>query len=186
MNVVPTALPEVLQIVPDVHRDARGAFFESYNAQRFADAGITARFVQDNVSISSAGTLRGLHFQHPRDQAKLLQVLEGAIFDVAVDVRIGSPDFGRWAGVTLSADNQRQLFVPKGFAHGFYVVSPRAVVVYKCDDYYAPDVQVAVRWNDPDVGIEWPDTAPTLSARDASAKRLCDVDPARLPRYASG
>jgi len=168
MKVVPTdALPDVLIIEPHVHRDPRGFFVESYHAARYREAGIDVTFVQDNQSRSVQGTLRGLHWQvPPRAQAKLVRVVDGEILDVAVDLREDSPTFGRWAAVTLSAENFRQLFVPVGFAHGFLVLSERADIEYKCSDVYDPDAERGLMWNDPALGIEWPIADPILSARD--------------------
>lgn len=167
MRVTPTALPGVVIIEPVVHRDARGFFFESYHAPRYREAGIDVTFVQDNHSRSTRGTLRGLHWQageHP--QAKLVRVLNGEIFDVAVDIRPDSPTFGRWVGVHLSSDNFRQLFVPIGFAHGFCVLSETADVEYKVSDIYHPPSERGVMWNDPAIGIDWPIRDPILSPRD--------------------
>jgi dTDP-4-dehydrorhamnose 3,5-epimerase len=178
----PTRLPGVIRIEPDVHRDARGFFLETYHAQKYAEAGIDVRFVQDNHSRSSRGTLRGLHLQHPRGQAKLVRVLEGTVFDVAVDVRVGSPHFGQWVGFELTAETQHQLFVPAGFAHGFAVTSERADFEYKCSDVYAPECELVVRWDDPAIGIDWPIEAPTLSARDAQAPLLADLTDG-LPKF---
>ena len=168
MIVTPTdTLPDVLIIEPRVFRDDRGFFVETYHAPRYRAAGIDADFVQDNHSRSVRGTLRGLHWQTaPHPQAKLVRVLDGEILDVAVDVRTGSPTFGRWASVTLSADNFRQLFIPAGFAHGFLVVSARADIEYKCTDVYDPAAERGLMWDDPELGIEWPTAAPILSARD--------------------
>jgi dTDP-4-dehydrorhamnose 3,5-epimerase len=168
MIVTPTdTLPDVLIIEPRVFRDDRGFFVETYHAPRYRAAGIDADFVQDNHSRSARGTLRGLHWQiAPHPQAKLVRVLDGEILDVAVDVRAESPTFGRWASVTLSADNFRQLFIPAGFAHGFLVVSARADIEYKCTDVYDPASERGLMWNDPELGIDWPTTAPILSARD--------------------
>ncbi|MBM4360713.1 MAG: dTDP-4-dehydrorhamnose 3,5-epimerase [Deltaproteobacteria bacterium] len=182
MNVIETALPGVLIVEPRVFGDARGFFFESFHAERYGAAGITWDFVQDNVSRSARGVLRGLHFQNPRPQAKLVQVLEGAVVDVAVDVRKGSPTFGQHVMVELSAENHRQLFVPAGFAHGFCVTSEHALFSYKCSDLYAPADEHGVLWNDPDLGIPWPIEAPSLSAKDAVYPRLRDVPDAALPR----
>jgi dTDP-4-dehydrorhamnose 3,5-epimerase len=181
MNVEKTPLAGLLVVHPKVHLDARGFFFESYNEPRYVAAGIDVRFVQDNHSSSVQGTLRGLHAQLQRPQAKLLRCIEGSIFDVAVDVRCGSETYGQWFGIELSTANHRQLFVPAGFLHGFCVTSPSAQVEYKCSDVYVPDDQVGVRWNDPDIGIQWPVTEPILSEKDAHAaflKHLAD----KLPR----
>jgi dTDP-4-dehydrorhamnose 3,5-epimerase len=180
----PTALPGVLLVEPTVHRDARGFFFESYHAERYRNAGIDAVFVQDNHSLSVRGTLRGLHAQlAPRAQAKLVRVVEGEIFDVAVDIRVGSPTFGRFASALLSAENHLQLYVPAGFAHGFCVTSEQAQVEYKCSAPYDPAHELAVAWNDPEIAIPWPEREPILSPRDRSAPRLADAL-ARLPRFA--
>jgi dTDP-4-dehydrorhamnose 3,5-epimerase len=174
MKVVPTeALPEVLVIEPTVHRDGRGFFVETYRADRYREAGIDVRFVQDNHSRSVRHTLRGLHWQiAPHPQAKLVRVLAGEILDVAVDIREGSPTFGRWAAETLSAENFRQLFVPVGFAHGFLVLSERADIEYKCSDIYDPASERGLMWNDPALGITWPVTDPILSPRDRAHPAL--------------
>ena len=145
---------------------------------------MSATFVQDNVSVSRRDTLRGLHLQHPHDQAKLVQAIEGEVFDVAVDVRLGSPTFGRWAGTRLSGDDRHQLYIPEGFAHGFCVLSERAVVLYKCSDYYEPANELAIAWNDPDIGIVWPIETPIVSEKDARAPALAGIAADRLPRYA--
>jgi dTDP-4-dehydrorhamnose 3,5-epimerase len=168
MIVTPTdVLPEVLIVEPRVFRDERGFFAETYHAPRYRDAGITVAFVQDNHSRSVQGTLRGLHWQvAPRAQAKLIRVLAGEILDVAVDIREGSPTFGRWVAVPLSAENFRQLFVPVGYAHGFLVTSASADIEYKCSDLYEPAAERGLMWNDPDIGIAWPVADPILSARD--------------------
>jgi dTDP-4-dehydrorhamnose 3,5-epimerase len=142
-----------------------------------------ALFRQDNLSFSTARVLRGLHLQHPSGQAKLVFAVEGEIFDVAVDVRVGSPGFGRWTGARLSADNRHQLFVPEGYAHGFCVLSNQARVVYKCTTLYDPKTEMSIAWNDPDIAIDWPVESPRLSAKDAAAPRLRDIDPGRLPRF---
>lgn len=183
MKVTPTELPGVLLIEPQVFGDSRGFFFEPYNARRFADAGIADVFVQDNLSSSRRGVLRGLHLQHPRGQAKLVHVLIGTIYDVVVDVRRGSPSFGQWHAVTLHADEHRMLYVPAGFAHGFCVTSDAALFAYKVTDFYSPADELCVLWNDPDLGIPWPEAAPTLSHKDVAGLRLRDVPQARLPAY---
>ena len=172
MNVVATALDGVVIIEPRVFGDARGFFFESYHADRYAAAGLPARFVQDNHSCSAPGTLRGLHYQLRRAQGKLVRVLRGSIFDVAVDIRRGSPAFGRWVGVTLSAENKRQLYVPPGYAHGFCVPDEPSEVEYKCTDFYAPEDEHGVAWNDPAIAIAWPVTNPVLSERDRTYQPL--------------
>jgi dTDP-4-dehydrorhamnose 3,5-epimerase len=177
MKVSPTDLPEVLVLEPRVHGDARGYFMESWAERAFNDAvGYPVRFVQDNHSRSARGVLRGLHYQlPPRAQGKLVRVTSGAVFDVAVDMRKDSPRFGSWVGVELSADNHRQLWIPPGFAHGFLVLSDQADFLYKTTDYYAPECEGAVAWNDPELGIDWPlapGEVPAVSAKDASASSL--------------
>lgn len=175
MKCEPTELPEVLVVTPDVYRDARGYFLETYHAGKYREAGIAASFVQDNLSRSVRGTLRGLHAQRRRPQGKLIRVAEGEIFDVAVDIRRGAPSFGRWVSVLLSAENFLQCYVPPGFAHGFCVLSDVAVVEYKCTELYDPSDELGVIWNDPDLAIRWPISTPTLSVKDGSASRLRDV-----------
>lgn len=183
MKVTPTSLPDVLLVEPTVFGDARGYFFESYSARRYAEAGISATFVQDNVSFSQRGVLRGLHFQHPYGQGKLVGALRGEVFDVAVDVRRGSPTFGRWVGACLSAENKRQLYLPPGFAHGFLVTSDEALFAYKCTEYYHPETERSIRWNDARIGIEWPIDGPVVSAKDHVAVPL-DAMPAEfLPAF---
>ena len=181
MRVAPTAVPGVLIVEPDIHRDGRGFFLETYHADRYREHGIAGPFVQDNHSRSVVGTLRGLHLQLRRPQGKLIRVIEGEIFDVAVDVRRGSPTFGRWVGVTLTAENLKQIYVPPGFAHGFAVVSPIAQVEYKCTDLYDPASEIGIAWNDPALAIAWPMADPILSARDRSHPRLAEVTD-QLPR----
>lgn len=180
MRVLPTELPGVVIIEPDVHRDGRGFFLETYHADRYRDHGMPGPFVQDNHSQSVAGTLRGLHLQLRRPQGKLIRVVEGEVFDVAVDVRRGSPTFGRWVSVTLTADNFRQCYVPPGFAHGFCVVSPIAQLEYKCTDLYDPASEIGIAWNDPAIGISWPVTDPILSQRDSRHPTLAELGD-RLP-----
>ncbi len=182
MRVVDTSLPGVKLIEPTVHRDERGFFLETYHRHRYGQAGIDAEFVQDNYSRSGQGAVRGLHAQLRAPQAKLMRVVVGAIFDVAVDIRVGSPTFGRWFGETLSSDNFRQLFIPEGFVHGFAVLSTFAEVEYKCSAFYDPADEISVRYDDPAIGIEWPVTAPILSPRDAAATPLAELHD-RLPRY---
>ena len=173
MKVTPTRLPEVLVIEPKVFGDARGFFFESWNERDFAAAGITARFVQDNHSRSAKNVVRGLHYQIRQPQGKLVRVLAGEVFDVAVDIRRSSPNFGKWTGVRLSAENKSAAWIPPGFAHGFAVLSDYADVLYKATAYYAPEHERAILWNDPAVGIEWPLAgAPIVSAKDAAGVRL--------------
>ena len=179
MKFVPTELPEVIRIVPTVHEDERGYFMETWQARRFHEAGINRDFVQDNFSQSSKGTLRGLHYQIEQAQGKLVRVVSGEVFDVAVDMRRSSPNFGKWAGEILSADNKHQLWVPPGFAHGFLVLSDTAKFEYKCTDYYAPEFERSVRWDDPEIGISWPleeGEQPVLSPKDREAPLLGDAD----------
>lgn len=175
MRFTPTAIPEVVLVEPDVHRDARGFFLETYHQRKYAEGGISAAFVQDNHSHSVRGTLRGLHAQLRRPQGKLVRAVEGEMFDVAVDIRPGSPTFGRWVGMNLSGDNFRQLWIPPGFAHGFCVLSDVVHVEYKCTGFYDPADEVTVAWNDPDVGIAWPVTDPVVSAKDSRAPRLREI-----------
>lgn len=182
MHVLDTPLPGVKLIEPAVHRDQRGFFLETYHHRRYTDAGIATAFVQDNYSHSGKGTVRGLHAQLRAPQAKLMRVVAGAIFDVAVDIRVGSPTFGRWFGETLSSDNFKQLFIPEGFVHGFAVISNFAELEYKCSAFYDPADEVSIRWDDPAIGIVWPVAAPILSARDAGAKTLAELRDI-LPRY---
>ena len=183
MKVVPTALPGVMIVEPRVFEDQRGFVFESYQATRYAAAGLPERFVQDNHSRSLPGTLRGLHYQLRRPQGKLIRVVVGSVFDVAVDIRRGSPTFGRWVSVELSAANKRQLFIPPGFAHGYCVSSPEASEVeYKCTAYYAPEDERGLAWNDPTIAIAWPVTAPVISDKDKGLPRLTR-DSADLPMY---
>jgi dTDP-4-dehydrorhamnose 3,5-epimerase len=184
MRVLPTQLGGVLVIEPDVYRDPRGFFLETFHQRRYAEAGILGPFVQDNHSYSVRGTLRGLHAQVRHPQGKLVRAVEGEMFDVAVDIRRGSPTFARWVSVVLSGENLRQLFIPPGFAHGFYVLSERVHVEYKCTDLYDADDEVTVAWNDPDVGIDWPTAEPVLSAKDRAAPRLADLAD-RLPLHAN-
>jgi dTDP-4-dehydrorhamnose 3,5-epimerase len=174
VNVIETALPGVLIIEPKVFGDARGFFLESWNRQSFAQAGLTMDFVQDNHSRSARGVLRGLHYQLENPQGKLVRVTQGAVFDVAVDIRRSSAHFGQWVGVELSADNHRMLWIPPGFAHGFLVLSETADFLYKCTTLYHQPSDRGIRWNDPDIGIAWPDmgVAPLLSAKDAVAPQL--------------
>lgn len=181
MKTQQTALPGALILEPKVFGDARGFFMETWNRRRYVEAGLPGEFVQDNVSFSQHGVLRGLHYQHPNAQGKLVYVLQGEVFDVAVDVRVGSPTFGRWAGVTLSAENRRQFWVPPGFAHGFCVTGETALFCYKCTELYAPEHEGSILLNDPAIGIAWPLGHPTLSAKDAAAPPLAEINRARLP-----
>lgn len=183
MNVLPTRLPEVLLVEPRVFGDERGYFFESWAASRYEGAGIPGPFVQDNLSRSRRGILRGLHLQNPHAQGKLVSAVMGEVFDVAVDVRVGSPRFGQWVGVTLSDTNRRQMWIPPGFAHGFVVVSEEALFHYKCTESYHPESEMSVRWNDPALAIEWPLADPVLNDKDRGAPALADIDRHRLPVF---
>jgi dTDP-4-dehydrorhamnose 3,5-epimerase len=183
MNVVPQAIPDVLLFEPKVFGDARGFFVETFHAERYTAVGVTGPFVQDNMSRSRRGTLRGLHLQEPHGQGKLVSVHEGEVYDVAVDVRVGSPTFGKWVGAVLSADNHRQLWVPPGFAHGFCVTSETALFVYKCTDLYHPEAELGVRFDDPALAIPWPVAEPLVSDKDLKHPVLSAIDPARLPKY---
>lgn len=182
MRVVPTEIPGVLIIEPEVFADGRGFFMETYHAARYREHGIEGPFVQDNHSRSVAGTLRGLHLQVRRPQGKLVRVIEGEVYDVCVDVRRGSPTFGRWVGVTLTAENVRQCYVPPGFAHGFCVLTPVAQVEYKCTDFYDPGGELGVAWNDPALAISWPVRDPILSARDKGHPTLAELGD-KLPEW---
>ena len=183
MDIVKTKLDGVLVIEPRAFNDPRGYFMETYHAQRYKESGIGVTFVQDNLSYSTEGTLRGLHYQLPHTQAKLVQVLKGEVFDVVVDIRSGSPTFGQWEGVMLSADNRRQLFIPEGFAHGFCVVSKDALFHYKCSDIYVPEAEGGVAWDDPALGIEWPLAKPLVSEKDRGFPVLSGIEVGRLPKY---
>ena len=186
MKVSETELDSVLLVEPIGFSDARGFFVETFQAQRYAEAGIRDTFVQDNVSLSEHGVLRGLHLQNPNAQGKLVYVLQGAVFDVAVDVRVGSPNFGRWVGAELTAENKHQLYIPPGFAHGFCVTSDTALFAYKCTNFYNPETEISIAWSDPDIGIDWPLDRPSLSKKDMAAPPLHDIDPSRLPEYGTG
>ena len=186
MKISPMNLPEVLLIEPRKLGDARGYFLETWREERYRQAGVEGPFVQDNLSRSTRGIVRGLHLQHPNDQGKLVYVLVGEVFDVAVDVRVGSPTFGKWTGALLSDADHRQLWIPPGFAHGFCVTSESALFAYKCTAPYSAADEVGVRWDDPTLAISWPVREPLLSAKDKLLPRLADIDPARLPRYREG
>ena len=181
LNVRETSLPGVRLIEPKVFGDARGFFMETYRLDAFRAAGIADEFVQDNQSRSARGVLRGLHYQEPNAQGKLVRCTRGAIFDVAVDIRRGSPSFGRWFGVELSDANKLMLWIPPGFAHGFCALEDDSDLVYKCTTLYDADADCAILWNDPEIGIDWPIKEPVLSAKDAAASRLADA--AMLPAY---
>ena len=186
MPVRPTSLPGVMVIEPRVFRDDRGYFLETWSEVAAVAAGLPTVFQQDNLSFSVPGVLRGLHYQFPVAQGKLVSVIQGEVFDVAVDIRVGSPTFGQWVGDTLSASNARQLYIPEGFAHGFIVLgSEPASFAYKCTAGYDPTGQCSVLWDDPDLAIDWPLARPLLSPKDADAPRLRDIPPDRLPHYES-
>ncbi|MBY0528117.1 MAG: dTDP-4-dehydrorhamnose 3,5-epimerase [Gemmataceae bacterium] len=178
MQIVPTSIPEVVIVEPRVFADGRGFFLETYQQSRFAEVGIAGPFVQDNHSGSQQNVLRGLHYQVRQPQGKLVRAIAGTVFDVAVDLRRPSPTFGRWVGALLSAENKRQMWVPPGFAHGFYVVSAWAEVIYKVTDYWAPEWERTLLWNDPQLAIDWPLTAatPVLAPKDAQGKRLAEAE----------
>ncbi len=183
MKVSETTLPGILLIEPDVFGDNRGFFMETWNRNRYGEQGLDVDFVQDNLSLSRQGILRGLHYQWPQPQGKLVQVLAGVVFDVAVDIRQGSPTFGQWFGCELSAENHFQLYIPEGFAHGFCVLSDEALFSYKCTDTYHSVTEHCLLWNDPDIGIEWPVTSPLLSDKDRNGLLLKDLPAADLPGY---
>lgn len=178
-----TPLPGVLLIKPFKFGDDRGYFLETFRDSSYRQLGLDIPFLQDNISMSTRGVIRGLHFQWPQPQAKLISVSYGAIFDVAVDVRHGSPTFGQWHGIELSAHNAWQLYVPKGFAHGFCALDDYNVISYKCSDYYSPETEHAIVWNDSDIGITWPLSNPLISPKDANGKRLRDIPSIFLPSY---
>ena len=180
MKVEKTKLEGVLLVTPEVFGDERGFFMETYNREKASKLGLPTEFVQDNHSKSSKGVLRGLHYQRPQWQGKLVRVLQGEIFDVAVDIREGSPTYGQWVGAMLNDENKQQLYVPEGFAHGFVVTSDTAEVIYKCTSLYAPSQEGSILWNDPDIGIDWPIDEPLLSAKDTAAQRLCDFVPSSV------
>lgn len=183
MKVSTVEIPGLLVIEPQVFGDARGFFLETYNAARYREAGLGATFVQDNLSFSRRGILRGMHAQNPSPQGKLVSVLQGEVYDVAIDGRVGSPTFGKWYGITLSSENKTQFYVPPGFFHGFCVTSETALFSYKCTDLYMPKNEVAMIWNDPDVGVKWPVSEPQLSAKDQVAPRLKDIPAERLLKF---
>jgi len=182
---IETALPGVLVLKPRVYRDARGFFAETYHAGKFAELGINSQFVQDNHSCSARGTLRGLHYQLHNPQAKLCRVIQGEVFDVAVDIRRGSPTFGKWAGVLLSSEEMNQIFIPAGFAHGFAVLSETAEFLYKCSEFYSPSSEGGIAWNDPQLNIEWPITSPLLSPKDSKYPCLEELSEEQLPHFTS-
>ena len=180
MEIQTTPIDGVWLLTPRVFSDPRGFFTETFQRERFAAAGLPSDFVQDNLSFSSCKTLRGLHFQNPQARAKLVQVIQGEIFDVAVDIRLGSPTFGQWFGIKLSSANNRQMLIAAGLAHGFCVTSETAHVLYKCTDFYAPEAEGGVLWSDPDIGIDWPVENPLLSEKDRQYPRLKDLPREKL------
>lgn len=183
MDVFETEIDGVLLLQPDVFGDERGFFVETWQRDRYEALGIRNEFVQDNLSFSRKGVLRGLHAQHPRGQAKLVQVLTGKIFDVAVDLRAGSPTFGQWVGRTLTEENRHQLYIPDGFAHGFCTLCDSTLFSYKCSNLYSPENELTVLWNDADIGINWPIKDPVISEKDAQGKLLRNIIPEHLPQY---
>ena len=184
MDVIETKIPGALIFKPKVFGDPRGWFMESWQRERYAGYGLPQSFVQDNRAFSERGVLRGLHIQNPFGQGKLVQVIRGEVFDVAVDVRRGSPWFGQWVGVNLSEANHQQFYVPVGFAHGYLVLSEDAIFSYKCSDYYHPETQFSVRWDDPEIAIDWPgDLQPLLADKDRDAPLLSEIPVAQLPLY---
>ena len=185
MNAEPTSLPGVLLIEPKFVGDERGFFMEVWRAEDYAELGIPAAFVQDNIAFSQRGVLRGLHFQNPNAQGKLVAVPHGEVFDVVVDVRVGSPTFGEWQGFNLSEQNHRQVLIPPGFAHGYQVISPTALFTYKCTAYYDPTAELSIAWNDPELAIRWPLADATVSPKDASAPPLSALPAERLFRFSA-
>ncbi len=183
MKIIDTSLKDLLIIAPEIFEDNRGFFMESFHKKKYADGGIFNDFVQDNMSCSVQGTLRGLHYQLPHLQAKIVQVLEGSVIDVCVDIRVGSPTFGKWFKIELSNKNKKQIYIPRGFAHGFCVLSKYAIMMYKCDAFYYPEYDRGILWSDPDLGIEWPVDNPILSDKDMKYSCLKDLNPDELPLY---
>ncbi|MDD2420873.1 MAG: dTDP-4-dehydrorhamnose 3,5-epimerase [Heliobacteriaceae bacterium] len=183
LKLTNTNLPGVVIIEPAVFSDSRGVFLETWHRERFVQAGLPATFVQDNLSYSRHGVLRGLHYQFPEPQGKLVSVLQGEVYDVAVDIRRGSPTFGRWVGVILSGANKRRLYIPAGFAHGFYVTGNEALFAYKCTAYYNPATEQGICWHDPLLAITWPNPKPLLSPKDQGHPALNEINPACLPTY---
>jgi dTDP-4-dehydrorhamnose 3,5-epimerase len=182
MEIIQTPIPDLLVIQPRSFEDPRGFFLETFQAERYENTGIAGPFVQDNHSRSTAGVLRGLHFQKNHPQGKLVYVVRGAVYDLSVDLRTGSPTYGRWYGTTLSDENHRQMYVPPGFAHGFCVLSESVDFIYKCTDYYHPDDEGGLLWNDPDLAVEWPVESPILAPRDMGFPKLKELGPEDLPQ----
>jgi dTDP-4-dehydrorhamnose 3,5-epimerase len=183
MKIIPTELPEVKLLEPRIHSDARGFVMESWNVARYRELGLPTDMAQDNLSWSRRGVLRGMHFQNPNPQAKLIYALAGHIWDVVVDIRVGSPRFGHWMACDLSLENRRQLYIPNGFAHGFVVLSATALVAYKCTDFYRASCQSGLSWNDPQLDIRWPVANPILSEKDKQQPCLAEISLERLPEY---
>ena len=183
IRFIETRLPEVVLVEPVVYGDSRGFFLETFHAEKYKQGGIPLPFVQDNHSRSAKGILRGLHYQITKPQGKLIYVVSGEIFDVAVDIRVGSPLFMKWFGTTLSGENRQQMYIPPGFAHGFCVMSETADVIYKCTDLYYPDLDRGIAWDDPDIGIKWPIDAPLLSPKDAAALPVAKLPDGDIPLY---
>lgn len=183
MNTKKTKIPDLILIEPSVFDDERGYFLETYNERGYRNLGIKESFVQDNISFSRRGVLRGLHYQKPMTQGKLVQVLQGEVFDVAVDIRVGSPTFGQWEGFILSDDNKLQFYIPPGFAHGFVVTSETALFSYKCTDWYNPVGEYCIVWNDSDIDIQWPESHPQLSIKDEQGRTLKEMTSEELPKY---
>jgi dTDP-4-dehydrorhamnose 3,5-epimerase len=186
MNITPTAIEGLLIVEPRLFSDNRGFFTETYHKSRYQESGINRVFVQDNLSSSVQNTLRGLHYQIRYPQAKIVQVIAGKVFDVAVDIRTGSRTFGKWTGVHLSGKNLRQLYIPEGFAHGFCVISKTALVSYKCSDFYHPEDEGGIIWSDPDINIDWPIKDPVISEKDLRYPRLSELLPEQLPHWENG
>lgn len=183
MKLIPQEIQGLMIIEPDVYSDSRGYFFESFNKLKFDEIGIKDNFVQDNISFSSKDTLRGLHFQYPYDQAKLVNVLQGEVFDVAVDIRVGSPTFGHWKSFVLNSVNKLQLYIPRGFAHGFLAIQDNTIFSYKCTEFYNSKTEASILWNDEDLNIKWPTKTPLLSSKDLSAHNLLNFSSNFLPKY---
>jgi dTDP-4-dehydrorhamnose 3,5-epimerase len=185
MKISETSLPGVLLIKPRIIGDPRGYFVETFQASRYREAGIKCDFVQDNLSMSSKGVLRGLHLQEPMAQDKLVYVVSGSVFDVAVDVRVNSPSYGKWVGEELNAENAHQLFIPRGFAHGFFVLSETVLFAYKCSNAYSAENEITISWNDPDIDIVWPEQNPVLSEKDLCGMSLRDIPDTELPAFSA-